>query len=141
MASPRQEPEGMIDVRARELANSALASLAALREVLVERERNDERRWKEASEMYQGSVRRIENTVSNLQQSYRDGMDSLSHQFMQRQDTHELNDRAEFKLLNDRFQGVFDWKDKVQYGLIGFLCLCVLSLIGVIYSVGGIHHP
>lgn len=118
----------VIDGKAREMAASAIAGVESLRDILSERERNEQRRWDESRSWTQESFRRIEGLIQTLQNSYRDGVEALSREFHTELATHVTDDA-------EQFERIADWKDKVLYSVIGFLALSVLSLIGVVYHM------
>jgi hypothetical protein len=132
-------PAVFIDQRARDLAFDANTGVEALRAVLIEREKNDERRWTEErtnDERRWAEARRFLETIQN---SYRDGFVTLREEtsrsvtdlrdnLAERQDEHEHSDDQIHAQLQSRM-----WQ--AAWGLIGFLGICVISLIGVVWTL------
>lgn len=149
------DPVPMVDQRARDIAREATSGIDALKIMMIEREKADEKRWATERENEERRWTEARRYLETIQNTYRDSFTSLREETRRNlqdsrdslaqalrshaeetakwQESHQNDDNEIHEKLQGRMWGA-------AWGLIAFLGTSVLALIGVIWTMLP-HHP
>lgn len=98
-----------------------------LEQVLIERERNDERRWNDFKSVLSDMQKAHQLSVADLRLNLDDKINTANRNIAEGLTDHRREDDTLFGMINTRF-----WY--VAYGVIGLLVSIVFGLVTVIWT-------